>query len=373
MMKKSTLILIMMSLLILSGCAEILGGNNRQLTIEEVQQYAAQTLTAQAGGVYVSATEAKGSADGMVIRPVQQNTPTVSSGLTVLDAPDMIVRQPTAVPAIIPTAIPTAAPQYTIPTAAYSQPISQPVTTVCDRIRFIEDVTIPDETRVRPGQTFRKVWRIQNAGSCVWDAGYQLIYTSGDQMGPNFAANLPKTVVPGDTVDVSVDLTAPARYGSFQSNWKLRSSSGNVFGTSNSENDAIWVKIVVANSANLSTVAPGITPVNANCTLLSVVPAYRQTFHPGEETDFSFRVRNDSFTPWTIDDMDIAYIGGENMLKRKEQDRKDLPMDVAPGGVLYYTMDAVVPEFPGTYTMTMAVVRGYEILCSMDATITVMY
>ena len=71
--------------------------------------------------------------------------------------------------------------------------------------------------------------------------------------------------------------------------------------------------------------------------------------------------------------MDIAYIGGENMLKRKEQDRKDLPMDVAPGGVLYYALDAVAPSVPGTYTMTMAVVRGYEILCSMDATITVMY
>jgi hypothetical protein len=240
-------------------------------------------------------------------------------------------------------------------------------------MRFIDDVTIPDNTALAPGQTFRKTWRIQNAGSCAWNSGYQLVYSGGDQMGTNYAVNLPGAVAPGATVDISIDLTAPSNYGSFQSFWKLRSPSGTLFGTSNSENDAIWVKIVVATNANMATIAPGITPVNTGCTLLSVVPAHRASFHPGEETDIYFRVRNDTYMMWEASNLDIAYISGENMLKRKEQVRKDLPYDVAPGGTLEYALDATVPNYPGTYTMTMGIVRGYEVLCSMDVTIQVVY
>ena len=61
------------------------------------------------------------------------------------------------------------------------------------------------------------------------------------------------------------------------------------------------------------------------------------------------------------------------MLKRKENSRLDLPMDVAPNGTLYYALDAVVPTEPGVYTMTMGIVRGYEVLCSMDVTISVVW
>ena len=192
-------------------------------------------------------------------------------------------------------------------------------------------------------------------------------------MGTNYAVNLPSAVAPGETVDISVDLTAPNSYGTYQSNWNLRSPSGNVFGTSNPENNAIWAKIVVATNANMSTVAPDITPVNSSCTLLSVIPAYRAPFKPGEETDFYFRVRNNTYTVWKADDLDIAYISGENMLKRKDQTRKDMPYDVNPGGTLDYYLDARVPDYPGTYTMTMGVVRGYEVLCSMVVTLTVTY
>ena len=224
-----------------------------------------------------------------------------------------------------------------------------------------------------PGQKFRKTWRIQNAGSCSWNTGYQLIFTSGDPMGTNYGVNLPGTVAPGETIDISVDLTAPYAYGTYQSNWNLRSPSGNVFGTSNSENNSIWAKIVVATNANMSTVAPDITPVNNNCQLLSVEPAYRQAFHPGEEIDFKFRVRNTSYTVWDPEEMDIAYISGENMLKRKDQTRKDLPYNVNPSSIFEFLLDGTVPDTAGTYTMTIGIVRGYEIICSMDVTLSVIY
>ena len=379
-MKKT--ILFFLTLIFLAGCSGVVTNNGRELTLEQVQQYAQQTMTAQAGGTSPSAQSA-GTGGSLLIRPVHQATeaPSTSStsGLTVVSTPedDMVISRPIY---NIPTAVPTAAvnnipvinyPVYTEPTN--TPYYAQQVNTVCERVRFVDDVTIPDNTVMTPGQVFRKTWRIQNAGSCAWNTGYQLVFTGGDAMGTNYAVNLPGAVAPGATVDLSVDLTAPSTYGTFQSNWNLRSPSGNVFGTSNSENNSIWVKIIVATNANMATVAPDITPVNSSCTLLSVVPAYRAAFKPGEETDFYFRVRNNTYTVWDADDMDIAFIGGENMLKRKDQTRKDLPYDVSPNGTLEYYLDAVVPNYPGTYTMTMGVVRGYEILCSMDVTLTVTY
>ena len=367
-------ILILLIMIILAGCSGTISNGGKELTIEQVQQYAQQTLTAQAGGSTDSGQ--------MLIRPVlQQPTATLSSsgsGLIVIATPDdtgTIQRPVYNVPTAIPTA--TSSPLYPVyiqPTSSSSSSVyAQPVSTVCERMRFVDDVTIPDNTVMAPGQTFRKTWRIQNAGSCAWNSGYQLVYSGGDAMGTNYAVNLPGAVAPGATIDISIDLTAPMTYGTYQSNWKLRSPSGNLFGTANSDDNSIWVKIVVGNNANMATVAPGITPVNTGCTLLSVTPPHRASFHPGEETDFYFRVRNDTYTMWNSNDLDIAYIGGENMLKRKDQVRKDMPYDVAPGGTLDYGLDAVVPNIPGTYTMTMGIVRGYEVLCSMDVTITVVY
>ena len=43
-------------------------------------------------------------------------------------------------------------------------------------------------------------------------------------------------------------------------------------------------------------------------------------------------------------------IGGTNLLKRKENIRRDFPYDVPPGGTLSFIVDAVVPSFPGVYT-----------------------
>ena len=366
---KKTMIFCLLMLVFLTSCTGVVQTGNQNLTIEQVQMYAQQTLTS-AAAVANSGNNNDGGGS-LIIRPVQQNTSPAYSGggLVVLSTPTSpssaripVFNQPTATPV----------PYYQQPTYSYAQPVGR----VCEQLHFIDDVTIPDETVMAPGQTFRKVWRIQNSGSCTWSAGYQLVYTGGDPMGNNYVANLPKAVAPGEIVDVSVDLKAPGAYGSYQSFWKLRSPAGNIFGTAYTASEAnggIWVKIIVGNNYNMETVAPGVTPVNTNCTLLSVVPAYRTAFKRGEETDFIFHVRNNSNVFWDTANLDIAYISGENMLKRKANTRIDLPYDVAPGGSLKYALDAVVPSDPGVYTMTMGVVRGYEILCTMDVTVTVVY
>ncbi|MBL8100545.1 MAG: hypothetical protein JNK81_15280, partial [Anaerolineales bacterium] len=55
--------------------------------------------------------------------------------------------------------------------------------TYCDWAFFVKDVTIPDGTTLLPGETFTKVWRLKNRGTCTWSPDYMLVFSSGSQMG----------------------------------------------------------------------------------------------------------------------------------------------------------------------------------------------
>jgi hypothetical protein len=75
-----------------------------------------------------------------------------------------------------------------------------------------------------PGATFTKTWRLKNAGTCTW-SGYSLVFDSGDAM--NGTSPTPIGVVnPGQEVDLSVNLTAPATNGSYRGYWRIRNASG---------------------------------------------------------------------------------------------------------------------------------------------------
>lgn len=124
---------------------------------------------------------------------------------------------PTATGVIPPptnTNIPTLPPPTIVPSA----------TTECDRAQFVSDVTIPDGKKMSPGEAFTKTWRLRNIGSCTW-SGYSLVFDTGNSMnGPasSAIANTP----PGGTVDISVNLTAPAAPGSYRGYWRIRNVSG---------------------------------------------------------------------------------------------------------------------------------------------------
>ena len=85
---------------------------------------------------------------------------------------------------------------------------------------------------MKPGQRFTKTWRFQNVGSVPWGKGVQLVFVAGKQkgfesekMGGPDAVDVPD-VAPGKTVDVSVDLTAPEKFGQHRSYWRLRLGNG---------------------------------------------------------------------------------------------------------------------------------------------------
>jgi hypothetical protein len=149
---------------------------------------------------------------------------------------------PTGFPTIVFPTIPpaTALPTFTPITSSKPLPV-----TYCDWAAYIKDVTIPDGTIFAPGAQFTKTWRLQNIGTCSWTPSYALVFSSGNPMGGPTVVALPGNVNPGQTIDVSVNLTAPASEGPYRGYWLLRNASGSLFGLGAAANSAFYVDIRV--------------------------------------------------------------------------------------------------------------------------------
>jgi hypothetical protein len=113
--------------------------------------------------------------------------------------------------------------------------------TCANEVTFIEDVTIPDGTVVTPGAAFTKTWRLQNSGDCPWGPRYSLVRSGGEAMGGPAASALPDVAV-GESIDLTVNLTAPTAPGTYRGEWQLRDPNGRLFGPGG---EPFWVEIVV--------------------------------------------------------------------------------------------------------------------------------
>lgn len=149
----------------------------------------------------------------------------------------------------------TATPGLPLPTAAGSGTSialtntaipSSPVTaSKCDAATFLSDVTYADGSLVARNNTFVKIWRIQNTGTCTWTPSYSVVFSGGDAMNGPTAASLNKNVGPGETIDLPVILTSPNKDGHYRGYWKLRNAAGVLFGIGNFADTAFWVDIKV--------------------------------------------------------------------------------------------------------------------------------
>jgi hypothetical protein len=149
-----------------------------------------------------------------------------------------------------------------MPTATLyiSNPIATPPTppTVpCNWAAFVADVTVPDDTVMQPGQQFVKTWRLQNIGSCTWTANYAIVFAGGVNLGAPSQQSLGASVTPGQTVDISLAMTAPQSAGSYTSYYKLRSADGVVFGIGSNASSPFWVAIAV--NKQVTTEISGVT------------------------------------------------------------------------------------------------------------------
>jgi hypothetical protein len=132
--------------------------------------------------------------------------------------------RPTDTPTSTPPPTPTSTPTPTRTPTPTNTPTCTP-TPVPPEAEYVADVTIPDGTYVEPVQPFTKTWRVRNCGPVDWGSGTHLVFSSGRQMG-GVSPTPVEDASPGDVVDVSVDMVAPAQLGSYAARWVLVGGGG---------------------------------------------------------------------------------------------------------------------------------------------------
>jgi hypothetical protein len=177
--------------------------------------------------------------------------PVASSSLPAVQQPPAAT--PRAQPTVLrPTRTPRAQPTVSRPTRTPLPRVVPSVTPIaaCTNVaKFVADVNFPDDTQVSPGQGFTKVWRLRNDGTCTWNEAYKVVFIGGDSMSNNTPLAIPAIVSPGATVDLAVDMVAPAGNGTYRGDYQIRDPQGAHFGVGASGQTPFYVQIVVGRPA----------------------------------------------------------------------------------------------------------------------------
>lgn len=117
-----------------------------------------------------------------------------------------------------------------------------------DTAHFISE-TVPDNTRMQPGERFRKTWLLSNSGANTWTGAYELYLVSsvpdGEDMHSPHAEPIAALVAPGEQVEVGVDLIAPQADGVYTVYYTLRDTQGRRIPVDGGD---IWVTIRVGDA-----------------------------------------------------------------------------------------------------------------------------
>ena len=263
----------------------------------------------------------------------------------------------TATPTVTGTP-PTPTPTSTLPT---STPTVAPSS--CDKVQFISDVTVPDGTTFAPGAAFTKTWRLKNVGSCTWSTSYQLVFYSGEQMSGPSALNFPQTVAPGQTVDITVSLTAPTAAGSYRGYWMFKNANGALFGIGALSNKPWWVDIRVSGTVTatptVTGTAPSPTPTNtpqySTCDkaqfIADVTVPDNTVFAPGATFTKTWRLKNIGTCNWTTN-YQLVFSSDQQMGGPASV---NFPANASPGQTIDLSVQLTAPNTAGTY-------RGYWML-----------
>ncbi len=73
----------------------------------------------------------------------------------------------------------------------------------CYHATLVSDVTIPNGTELKPGETFTKTWEIKNSGTCDWNSNFKITFVGGNLFGSD-TTKIRKFVGAGDTTNISL-------------------------------------------------------------------------------------------------------------------------------------------------------------------------
>jgi len=123
---------------------------------------------------------------------------------------------PTRTPFILPS--PSPAPKATLPSSDHL-----PLDGKCT----VAKQSPTDGTSFKPGTEFTTSWTLENTSESTWDRGStDLKFKAGDAMYKNTGiADLPVSVGPGKSVDITVTMIAPATPGYHITYWTMVSGS----------------------------------------------------------------------------------------------------------------------------------------------------
>lgn len=234
----------------------------------------------------------------------------------------------------------------------------QPEVAAFSQLSFVSDVTFPPDTRLTPGQAFRKVWRVRNTGQMAWDSGYRLAHRSGESFGA-LPGNIPQNALhaifdgdeviggaglastdagslelraaPGETIDLALDLTSPSQPGLYEGVWMAHDAAGVYF------DQALVLRLQVVGETTPGQLVDGASFVK-DVTVLdgSSIPA-------GSKFLKTWRVRNSGSSTWGPGYL-FDFLGNEQMGGQARQ----IPL-TAPGEVQDISLELNAPLVPGQY------------------------
>ncbi|MFM8320094.1 MAG: NBR1-Ig-like domain-containing protein [Chloroflexota bacterium] len=217
--------------LLVSACS---GGQSPAASGLEIpglaQTLAAQTLTAQQG-VHSPFIPTATPTPAFVAPPPTLAPPAAAQAHTATPNPALLVSDPNAGAATLEAL------------AALGSQANAGCTNIAD---YLGDKSMPDNTRVKGGQSFTKIWRFMNAGTCTWTTDYRVLFLNGDRMRGQPEIPLAAEVPPGGTIDIIIPMSAPTEPGPYYGNWIFCDPQGNTFGTGVEGRGFFWVAIRVA-------------------------------------------------------------------------------------------------------------------------------
>jgi hypothetical protein len=114
-----------------------------------------------------------------------------------------------------------------------------------DRASFVSE-TYPDNSVLKPGESFVKIFEIKNVGASTWTTSYALFLDSAPQnetLGSPTQIQFPQETPPGKNLSIQLSLVAPATTGTYTVYWALKNDRGETIPVDGSNN--VWAKIMI--------------------------------------------------------------------------------------------------------------------------------
>jgi hypothetical protein len=212
-------------------------------------------------------------------------------------ATTMATEAPTATATLsVPTLNLTGIPTLSLATSTLIPLPTSAGSTECNKVMFLTDETVPDNTVFKPETKFVKTWKIQNNGTCTWTTLYSAFAFSNDPASPPITGeadtNMKASITPGGTVLISVNLVAPKEEGTYIQYWKMQDADGKPFGIGGPNGAGWYVQIKVSKTGV-------VTPTSLTSTIAYAAPNYTGTITAtGAVVEYNWQVWDVASTKW---------------------------------------------------------------------------